>query len=426
MPPLHPTTRKPLRRIARRVYAALALLVTLALLLVNLRLYLPPSAAYGTDRIGPDVLPQLRFIKASLVAGAGEQMQSVFPEGFFFTHVLYGLAWVEIGLRQPDDAPLHQQALAEARWALARLDTPAGRAPFAARLDPPYGVFYAGWSTWLRGGVLKLQPPAQRDAREIARFEIECAALAAAFDRSATPFLAAYPGQAWPVDSTVAVAALRLHDNLLQPRFTSTIDRWLAAAQQRLDPATGLLPHRADFRTGRMLEGARGSSQSIIARFLIEIDPALGRAQYRQFRTKFVATPFSVPGVREYPQGIDGAGDVDSGPLIFGLSASATAVMLGAAQLHNDRAFADPVRHVAEATGMPLSWGSSKRYLFGALPVADAFVVWAKTARPWIAQPAPEAWPAVVPWWWRWPFHALTLAPAALLWLPFARKPRRT
>ncbi|MFQ5809098.1 MAG: hypothetical protein ACE5JM_05720, partial [Armatimonadota bacterium] len=105
-------------------------------------------------------------------------------------------------------------------------------------------MFYVGWSSWLRGGVLGLQTPGERDADEVGRFVADCEALGKAFDSSATPFLQAYPGQAWPVDSTVAVAALRLHDTLLPDRFGATVERWLKEARSRLDPATGLLPHR--------------------------------------------------------------------------------------------------------------------------------------------------------------------------------------
>src|SRR5262249_40809243 len=149
--------------------------------------------------------------------------------------------------------------------------------------------------------------------------------------RSPTPFLSAYPGQSWPVDNVVAIAALRLHDTLLPPRFDALIARWLDAARARLDPATGLLPHRVDPATGEPLEGARGSSQSIIARFLPEIDLAWGRAQYALFRERFVTTVAGLPGVREYPHDAPGQGDVDSGPLIAGVSLSATVVTLGAA-----------------------------------------------------------------------------------------------
>jgi hypothetical protein len=413
-----------MRVLLRLTHRVIAIGMTLGLLLLNLRLYAPSAADYGPDQIGPDVVPQLRFIGAALRDGAGEQMQGLFPEGFFFSHVLYGLAWAELGMRPSATGELRTQALAEARWVLGRLDTPAGQAPFSPSLDPPLGVFYAGWSSWLRGGVLMLQPTPDRPAAEIERFEADCAALAAAFDRSPTPFLTAYPGQAWPVDSTVAVAALRLHDTLLPTRFAPTIERWLQEARERLDPATGLLPHRVDPSTGQPLGGARGSSQSIIARFLSEIDPAWGREQYALFRQQFVATPLGVAGLREYPHGSAGRGDVDSGPLIFGISLSASAVTLGAALAQGDNALADPLLHASEFLGLPIGWGE-KRYLFGVLPVGDVFLAWSKTARPWIAPAAALELPPLVRWWWRLPAHVLSLVPVALLWLPGRRRGRR-
>lgn len=406
-----------LRRAARLLTYGLALLLTLAVGVLNWRLYDPPATAYGTAAVGPDVLPQLRFIRQALDAGAGEQMQAFFPEGLFFSHVLYGLAWADVGLRQPGGAPLREQALTEARWALAQLETPAGHAAFAPTLDPPYGVFYVGWSSRLRGAVLKLQPAAGRDPAEVERFTADCEALARAFAAGPSPFLPAYPGQAWPVDSTVAIAALRLHDTVLPPRYASLIHDWLAAAQARLDPATGLLPHRADLRTGQPLEGARGSSLSVMMRFLPEIDPAWGAAQYAAFRRQFVTTVAGLPGVREYPPGYEGPGDVDSGPLLAGVSLSASVVTLGAALAQGDQGLAGPLLHTGEALGLPLSWGDTKRYALGQVPVGDAFLVWAKTAPPVEGEP-PAPLPPVVPGWWRLPWHALALAFLVLLWLP--------
>jgi hypothetical protein len=411
-------TRKSGRSYPRLLYYGLATLLTLALVMLHLRLYDPPAEAYGGDQVGPDVVAQLHFLGPALRAGAGGPMQDLFPEGFFFSHVLYGLAWVDVGARLPPGTPLHDEALREARWALAQLDTPAGRAPFAPTLDPPYGVFYVGWTSRLRGGVVGLQPPAQRDAAEVARLTADCAALARAFAAGPTPFLMAYPGQAWPVDSTVAIAALRQHDALLPPRYAATIAAWIAAAQTHLDPATGLLPHQVDPRTGRPLDGARGSSQSVIVRFLTEIDPVWGQAQYQQFRRQFVTTVGGLPGVREYPLGQDGAGDVDSGPLLGGVSLSATVVTLGAALAQGDRALSDPLLHAGEFLGLPISWEGAKRYAFGQVPVGDAFLVWAKTARPPPAAPPAAAYAPVVAGWWRVPLHLLGLAFLALVWLP--------
>src|SRR5262249_4200240 len=105
-----------MRSLLRLAHRIVAILLTLALLLLNLRLYVPSAADYGPNHIGADVVPQLRFIGAALRQGSGQQMQAFFPEGFFFSHVLYGLAWAELGMRLPATDALHTQALAEARW----------------------------------------------------------------------------------------------------------------------------------------------------------------------------------------------------------------------------------------------------------------------------------------------------------------------
>jgi hypothetical protein len=99
----------------------------------------------------------------------------------------------------------------------------------------------------------------------------------------------------------------------------------------------------------------------VIARFLVEVDPHLGRAQYRRFRELFVAAPFGLPGVREYPRGSRGGGDVDSGPLVAGLSASASTVTLGAARVHGDHRLAGALTNAIEFLGVPLGWRGQKR-----------------------------------------------------------------
>ncbi|WFE63983.1 hypothetical protein [Micromonospora sp. WMMD714] len=401
--------------ILRRLVALLAVLVTLFALVGVARLIAPATG--GVDRQPPGVDRQLSYLRTELDAGAGEDAQAMFPEGWFLAHALYGLARVETGLRQPPQE--RDEALREARWALARLESPAGTAPFSADLTPAYGVFHAGWTNWLRGGVLALQPASGRDPAEVRRFTEASTALAAAFDASATPYLAAYPGQAWPVDSTVAVASLRLHDHLLTPRFDRTTVRWLDGVRQRLDPRTGLLPHRVDPGTGAPAEVARGTSQSVIQRFLPEIDPAFAREQYLRFRTGFVVSPLGLgPAVREYPRGLDGPGDVDSGPLPLGVSFSATVVTLGAAQVQGDDALAGALANYGELVGFPLDTPHTRRYAFGLLPIGDAFLAWSKTARPWVSAPADPP-PATVAPWWRTPLVALLVLLAVLAWVPW-------
>ncbi|MFC4536974.1 hypothetical protein [Sphaerisporangium dianthi] len=410
------------RRALRWSRRSIAIVVSVCALVGAVRLVLPATSGIAGEP--PGVRRQLAFLRAELNDGAGEAAQRLFPEGYFFLHVLYGLSWVDLGMR--GTASKRPEALREARWALARLDSPSGRAPFSGTLEPSYGVFYRGWTNWLRGGVLSLQPDERRDPGELRRFADDSAALGAAFDASASPYLAAYPGQAWPVDSTVAMASLRLHDTLLPARFAGTAERWLGEVRQRLDPRTGLIPHQADAATGEPIEVARGTSQSIVHRFLPEIDPAFGAGQYLRFRDLYVRSPLGLgPAVREYPDGTDGPADVDSGPLPLGVSLAATAVTLGAAQVHGDAPLAGALAGYGELAGLPLDTPWTKRYAFGLLPIGDAFLAWSKTARPWVAR-APYPPPASVSPWWRLPLLSLLLALGAAPWVPaLARRYRR-
>ncbi|WP_156371068.1 hypothetical protein [Nocardia arizonensis] len=388
------------RTAIRAAYVGIVAVLTVLLVVPQVRLY-------RDEQSRADVVDQLHFLRGELDSGLGDEMQGMFPEGYFFSHALYGLAWTDVAR---GDAAYREEALREARWALDRLESSSGRAVFDARLRPSHGVFYVGWSSRLRGAVVELAGPG---APETARFTADCDALAAAFAADG-PFLSAYPGQAWPVDSVVAVAALSMHDRVVGARFATVIGDWLTAARAGLDPATGLLAHRVAPAT----EGARGSSQSIIQRFLPEIDATWAAQQYGEFRRHFIDTPLGLPGIREYPRGSDGAGDVDSGPLLLGVSASSTVVAIGAARAHGDLSLSGPLTGLGESLGVPVTLGDSKRYAFGALPIGDAFLAWSFAAP--LATTA-TSFPPVVHRWWRIPWHVLTAAVLTLLWFPTVR-----
>ncbi len=395
-------------QVLRKVVIGVAVIATVVAGVGTARLVLPwTDPARG-------VVKQLAFLRAELEGGADLAAQKQFPEGYFFLNVLYGLNWVQVGI---DDPARSADASAEVRWALARIASTDGTAPFDESLQPQYGVFYAGWTNWLRGGLIAL---GQSNAADRDAFTSESVEIATAFRTAKTPFLAAYPGQAWPVDSVVAIASLRLYDALVAPRFGQIARNWVTTAKAKLDPATGLLPHQVV----PQVSGARGSSQAMLQRFLIDVDPAFARTQYAIFKDKFVTGL----GVREYPKGTTGAGDVDSGPLVFGRSLSATVVTVGAARVHRDP-LADRLAREGELVGLPFSGLKTKRYLFGAVPIGDAFLAWSTSARPMVATDAgsggrdsgSQGGRDQVEFdgesgWWRLPWLVLLWLPALILW----------
>ncbi|CAM3625918.1 hypothetical protein NORO109296_00455 [Nocardiopsis rhodophaea] len=394
----------------------LAMVATAVVTLSTVRSYTSSPLSQSGPEVAADALPRLRFLRSELESGAGERMQALFPEGFFFTHVLHGLSWINVGTL---DADHRDEALREARWSLSRLESPAGTGPFPADAAPAYGVFYAGWTAWLRGRIVELSggpEEAPDEARALASAATE---LHDAFDaalNSQTPYLTAYPGQAWPVDSVVAMAALQLDDRLRDSdAHAATITAWKHAVEARLDPETGLIPHQVDPATGEPVQGARGSSQALLLRFLAEIDPDGAAEDYRVFRSHFTSDIGMMPGVREYPRGNDSPGDVDSGPLLFGLSASASTVALGDAVLFHDTPAADALTGFAEAAGMAIEYGGQRSYLGGVVAVGDAFLVWSLTAEGESAHAGRNP-TAEVPDWWRAPWHVGTAVALLLLW----------
>jgi hypothetical protein len=394
-------------RYAARIAWA-ALLVTW-----NARLYLP---LHGGGAASDDVGRQLRFVERALDAGAAREAQRHFPEGFVFTWAFYGLTEAERGLAAPPGSGVRAQALDEVRRALAAVDSEEGKQPFEPELDPPYGAFYMGWTTWLRAQAVVLAGGAAAAPDEARRLDADAHAIAAAYARAPTPFLPTYFGEAWPGDNVVCIAALRAHDRVLPPAFGATIDAWLRAARSTTDPGTGLLPHRVSPRTGRTLEGARASSTALLLAVLPSLDPQLAREEYRQFRRLFVVSRLGLPAVREYPQGTTGPGDEDSGPLFYGISFSASAMAIAAARANGDEPLAEALCHAGDFIGATPSRPGEKQYLLGLVPTADAIIAWAK-ARPMPDRVAPLAPDAPIPrTLWRLPVHLLSLFLVAWPW----------
>jgi hypothetical protein len=215
----------------------------------------------------------------------------------------------------------------------------------------------------------------------------------------------------------LAIASLRLHDTLLPARFAGTVERWLKGVKQRLDPGTGLIPHQVDPDTGDPVEVARGSSQSLIECFLPDIDPVFAREQYLRLREQFLVSPLGLgPAVREYPKGMNGRADVDSGPLPLGVGLPATVVTIGAAQVNGDAGLAAALAGYVELAGLPIDTPWTKRYAFGLLPIGDAFLAWSKTMQPWVG-PTPLPPPAIITWWWRMPLLSILFVLGAAPWL---------
>lgn len=365
--------------------------------------------AYGPRPAAPQLAAQVRFLDASIQGGAGARMQQLFPEGDFFLTALTASA--ATGVPAPE--------LDRVRQWRDRLDAPESVAVFGSGMVPEHGIFQAGWSLSV---AVDLAEVSQQQAD---RADVERRALVvdSALSSSRTGFLEGYPQQYWPCDSVVAASALAQAAILLdRPDWLRTVRAWRTTVSAAVDPTTGLLPHRVD-GAGRPLDGPRGSSQSIIQAFWPALSQALDgtvdRAGWDRFRDEFVVREAGLVGVREFPRTVDGAGDVDSGPLIFDVSASASVVTLAAARQVGDTDLAATLDREAELLGLPLGWGGERRYALGALPVGDAFLAWSRS-RPEAATPKTRGGAGPHP---LWPvFIGIVLLPAMMVGVLFLRR----
>lgn len=174
--------------------------------------------------------------------------------------------------------------------------------------------------------------------------------LAAESSRAQDHHVASYPDtpQRWPADQAVVLYALHRHDEV---RGTQLHDAPLAAwlgwmDAHATDPATGLwwsevTGHDA---TSRL---PRGCATSWTLRYLAPMAPERAWSMWATYTGKWLVQAGPLVGLREWPPGKDRPADVDSGPIMQGVGAAATAFGLSAARRVGDTALEARLQHTA-------------------------------------------------------------------------------
>lgn len=385
-------------RIFRRVLAAL---LTGWFAWTNIGVHTAPPV--GSNEELNDLRHQLRYLERRVHAGLGAEMQKLFPEGSVFTHALYGLSWCGFAQRIPAADTLRVHALHEARWALAQIEKKEVQGRFPVAAEPKFGAFYCGWRNYLLGSIIVLD---STDEAERSLFDAYSAELEKVYLASPSPFIESYAGMSWPADNVVAIASLAEHERNASGR-PYVVDRWLDQVKSRLDDR-GLVPHAWDPYNNAEVEHARGCSQALMNVFLPGIDSAFATEQFDLFREHFFMERFGIPLVREYPKGVVGMGDVDSGPVILGAGCAATIVGAGACRGNRDLFHAGEFDHTMEGFGL-VTGVDNKRFIFGTLPIADLFIAWSRSMSSDDVAPPPPGFKR---------FHLWSLLAVVLLWSP--------
>ena len=365
-----------MKKLLKYSLKTILIIIGIGVLYLNVRMYYEPITNESSGHVyNSSVYAQLQFLKEAMHNGAGDEMQMIFPEGFVYINALYGLSWADAIEYADKESAYFQEGIVEITWALEQINSDKGRFNFSENLPLAYGAYYTSWNSYLRGKALSVQEEKGRKQSDIQTFKNDCYRLAEALEDADTPYLESYVGSAWPADIVTGVAALALYDKMFKPRYDSLIDVWVDKVKNNLDPQTGLIPHKAAASWSK-LEGARGSSQSQMLCFLKEIDEPFANEQFAKYKELFLAYRAGLPGIREYPKGIEGRGDIDSGPVIFGIGGAASIVGQRAMYEFGETEVYEGLRNSIEGFGAAYTSDSKKRYVFGQLPIADAFICW--------------------------------------------------
>lgn len=192
-----------------------------------------------------------------------------------------------------------------------------------------------------------------------------------------------YPNECWMFCNTTALAAVRIADALDGTDHSAFLSQWLDMASRKLvHRETGILISSFTY-DGIMLDGPEGSSIWWSAHCLLLIDPALARQQYDLARRELSADILGFGYAREWPRSWQGKHDIDSGPVVPVVEASAGSSGLAfvAAGAFNDDKYLSRLLTTLNFAAFPTRRHGSVRYC-ASNQVGDAAMLYALVQGP--------------------------------------------
>lgn len=166
--------------------------------------------------------------------------------------------------------------------------------------------------------------------------------------------IATYPNEWYPVDNAPVLASIALHARATGQDYSQFLSRQEHLfRRQCIDPATGLLIQAIN-GDGSLRDTARGSGSTLGLFFLSHVYPKLGAGIFTGIRKQLAGGILNFGAIREYPRGVDGGRDIDSGPIVFGFSFSASGFAISNARAYGDRGLFSSLYASAILAGAPI------------------------------------------------------------------------
>jgi len=196
-------------------------------------------------------------------------------------------------------------------------------------------------------------------------------------------YLKTFPRRVFIPDNMVVYASVRHYDLAFGGDHSDTVERWLDyTSEHLLDPRTGLMVAWVS-SDGRPLGPSRGSYCAWNSFYLPHISEEFAADQFARLEEHMAQTlPAGFTAIREYPSGVPGQGDIDSGPVVFGMSTSGTGFAVAGARRHGRAELVTGLLRSIEAVGSTVEFRGRRHYVVCPL-VGEAIMLAMKTATPW-------------------------------------------
>jgi hypothetical protein len=319
-----------------------------------------------------------RSVAAEVAAVGPERFRTGSPrfdgEWAFGTHLMTTLGLGQVALAHPEQRTAFVPAMEQSVARLVARETNAfGTEAWGnvglEHLRGGAGHGYLGYAN-LALSMLRLVEP----RTPYARFGDELSdALAERLAAAPHALFETYPGEAYAPDMAMVAGSIALHDCAVGAPERPFLAGWRAAFSRYIHPRSGLLIQAAHAETGAPIGPGRGSGTAIAAYALSFVDRGLSRRLFdAQARLGTSLLGFSM--LREYAPGDAGSGDIDSGPVLFGLGVSATGFALAGARLHGDERLFTGIYRTVDLVGVPLSDARGFHFMSGG-PLGNAILL---------------------------------------------------
>ena len=251
-----------------------------------------------------------------------------------------------------------------------------------ASLDGENGHAYLAYSA-LAVGMARLVDPVDFPADVVRAHD----GLIAAYERrllaSPTGLIETYPNEAYPTDVAAVAAAIAVHGRATGVSHARVLAHWVRQVRAvQIDAASGFVHQRMSV-SGKPRDVPRGSGTGLAAWYAGFVDRGLA-TELTAALLSHERTLFGFSGVAEFGAQ-EGHGDIDSGPVVLGVSVAATGFSLAPFRAFGHREAFTRLFRTTTLFGLPTRRGDALCFRTGG-PIGNALLLAMLTSGPEVVQ----------------------------------------